>query len=116
MSNIQLSWPASAALEREEFHLEIPENTYGTLRVYAIPKCEAYPEGYFIGLSTNNNNVVEPGCNSWEKTLLFEGTIMDNVASITEERTRSPYLAVEYSHPDIVHSIVNPEPIETNKE
>lgn len=75
--NAVVQWPAvneSSLGPLASFRLEVPPQVSGRLDIYLVPKCEAYPEGYWFALNTEGtrNTVVEPGCAAWEKTLLMQ--------------------------------------------
>lgn len=98
-----LEWAASEKLEIEAFSIEVPAAAIGRLDVYKVPKCQAYPEGYFYKLCTGAYyETVEPGCYSWEQTLLcqvqFNGVVSrDGGTTLTAEKP-----TIVFSHPDII--------------
>ena len=112
--NIILKWPAIASLDREEFELSIPYGFHGVVRVYKVPKCEAYPEGYFVSISTDNYNEVEPGCRDEEKVKLFVGHLSNNDSKTSRDEGTgigNRRLDIEMHHPDVIPTIIVPEPV-----
>lgn len=85
----------------EAFELTIPVTVSGRLDVYSVPKCDAYPEGYFFNLCTGAYyDNVEPGCQAWEKHLLLQLRLVAAPTTTDAEQTMTTN-AVEYQHPDI---------------
>ena len=97
-----LEWAASEKLGIDVFSIFVPAAAQGRLDVYKVPKCEAYPEGYFYKLCTGSYyETVEPGCYSWEQTLLcqvqFNGVVSpDGGTTLVAEKP-----TVIFAHPDI---------------
>ena len=87
-----LAWEANEKLKIDAFDLTVPAVAKGRLDVYKIPRCEAYPDGYFYKLCTGAYyETVEPGCHSWEQTLLcqiqFNGVVShDDGVTLTAEK------------------------------
>lgn len=93
-------WPANDTLGLPELELEIPVKTSGRVEIYKVPVCDSYPEGYFVALNTNTSWYanVEPGCASWEKTLLARLLISDPTLE-DENSSSTGKNIVEYIHP-----------------
>ena len=94
-------WPASPALGVSDFELTVPVDTKGRIEIWKVPVNEAYPEGYFVSVNTGSSfTTVEPGCNSWEKTLL----VTVSMGGVPIEGSEMGSMAVnrlEYCHPEI---------------
>lgn len=104
----KLHWDALTGTkygDLQELTIDIPATLSGRLDVWAVPVCDAYPEGYFVTITNGQwYNANEPGCNSWEKHCLCKiklsgvksnpGT-MDTDTSSGGGRT----VAVEYWNP-----------------
>lgn len=111
-------WPANAGIGLDEFELVVPVRTTGRIEIYKIPPCTAWPTGYWFALNTDTrwHQSVEPGCRSWEKTLLARVLVYDPTQA-DEEESRSMQNVLEYIHPDLKGTVdmdkLNPEVVET---
>lgn len=58
--------------ERKDGEITIPYNFTGCLNLWAVPKCDAYPDGYWPIITTGDYyNTSEPGFECWRRKLLF---------------------------------------------
>ena len=111
-----VAWDASDKLKIEAFELTVPAAAKGRLDVYKIPKCDAYPEGYFFKLCTGAYyETVEPGCYSWEQTLLcqiqFNGvTSPDEGVTLVAEKP-----VIIFKHNDLVIDETKLFPVRTTE-
>ena len=54
----------------EELTIQMPATFTGRMDIWSVPACDAYPEGYFVGLASGPNaawTAEEPGCEDWKK-------------------------------------------------
>ena len=80
----------------------------GRMDIWSVPKCDAYPEGYFVGLTQGANASVtynEPGCESWKKHLLASVEFMGVSAEVCSDDeshcTNNRRAGVTYQDPAI---------------
>ncbi len=90
-----LSWPDSTPLNRSAYELMIPDDIVGRLDVWKVPKCKAYPDGYFDAISTTKV-VAEPACASWKATRLITISL-----SPSSDGRPSNHMII-FQHPDLV--------------
>jgi hypothetical protein len=109
----KIAWPALAGTkygDLEELNISVPATITARIDVWAIPKCEAYPEGYFVSVNTGDwFEAAEPSCESDQKHLLLKARFTGVPAEVmtesqaaetrsgTGERTRSA--VIEYQNP-----------------
>lgn len=69
--SVKITWPANAELDITDFELFVPADLAGRVDIWKVPVCTAYPQGYFVAISKDEDSfAVEPGCRDWEKKLL----------------------------------------------
>ena len=103
-----LYWPANETLGMPEFELVIPYRTTGRIEVYKIPPCDAWPTGYWFALNTDTrwSQGIEPGCASWEKTMLARVLVHDPVNSDgTVTADKHVQNVIEYIHPALADTV-----------
>jgi hypothetical protein len=130
----KIAWPALAGTkygDLEALEVNVPATITARIDIWAIPKCEAYPEGYFVSVNTGNwYEAAEPSCESDQKHLLLkvkftgvpaevmtESQIEDTSSSGDRTRTAvveylNPFFAqygVEFNQEDLVPEKVEVE-------
>lgn len=89
----------------DALEITMPPTFSGRMDIWSVPKCDAYPEGYFVGLTQGENarfTYNEPGCESWKKHLLASIEFMGVPAEICandEEHSVSRNAAITYQNP-----------------
>ena len=80
----------------------------GRMDIWSVPKCDAYPEGYFVGLTQGSDarfTYNEPGCESWKKHLLASVEFMGVSAEVCSDDeahgTNNRRAVVTYQDPAI---------------
>ena len=92
----------------EALDLTMSPTLSGRMDIWSVPKCDAYPEGYFVGLTQGANASVtynEPGCESWKKHLLasveFMGVSAEVCSDDESHGTNNRRAVVTYQDPAI---------------
>ena len=110
----KISWPALTGTkygDLEALDINVPATISARVDVWAVPKCEAYPEGYFVSINSGAwYEAQEPGCDSNDKHLLLKVRFTGvPVVTMTESQiekyssetsgSRSRSAVIEYFNP-----------------
>ena len=105
-----------------ELTVNVPATISGRVDIWLCPKCEAYPDGYFVTISNYDSyGGNEPGCDSNDKHLLckvrFSG-VDSGVSNGSAVSGGTNAAVAEYWNkvlPDQASSISVPDPVEVNE-
>lgn len=95
-------WPACESIDRDVFELVVPHDTTGRVEIWAVPKCEKYPEGYWFALNRDPRPKfhMEPGFCSWTQTRLASIRVFSPDEAFDED-TMLKANYVEYLNPEL---------------